>query len=195
MAAARGPQAGPVIVTFTGLYPMIRAVQDLEKAVDKPDMAGPIRGAAKVWGENFKAEGWLAGSGWKPLSEFTRNLREWRGYDPDHPILVQSGGLRAAAVEYPSKFKDGQKSMARSNSRGDANTQLVIRTMSRRATLTISGPKVENNTGGVTSGMGWAGSHEHGLPKRRFWFVSEEVRSQMVEALLESLKPKLDKFA
>lgn len=191
----RGPQAGPVIVTYTGLQPMIRAVQDLERAVDKPDMAGPIRGAAKVWDANFKSEGWLAGRGWKALSEFTRNIREWRGYPASHPILVQSGGLRAAAVEYPSKFKDGQKSMARSNSRGNATTQLVIRTMSRRATLTLSGPKVENNEGGEISGRGWQNTSTHRLPARRFWFVSEEVRSQMVEALLEALKPQLDKFA
>jgi len=181
MPAARGPQAGPVIITFRGLQPMIKAVQDLEKVVDSPDMAGMIRGAAKVWDQNFKHEGWLAGKGWKPLSEFTRNIRLWRGYPESHPILVQSGGLKRAAVEYPAAFKDGQKSMARSNSAGNGNTQLVIRTATRRAALTLSGPKVENNFGGETSGMGWTGSYTHRLPERRFWFVSEEVRGQMVK--------------
>lgn len=193
----RGPQAGPIIFSYTGLLPMINAVQSVQDQIENVDMTAPVRGAGKVWDENFKAQGWLASRGWRPLSEFTRGIREWRGYNPDSPILEQSGGLRKAAAQYPMQMREGQKSMSRTTpatpfSNGTPTT-IVIRMTRNRAILTITGSKVANNFGGEDTGTTWTGTGTYVLPQRRFWFVSPEVQSQMEQSINASVANILHK--
>lgn len=179
-----GPQAGPIQFYYAGLLPMIKSLTLLQGKLEKPDLAPLVRGAGKVWQQNFKAEGWLASRGWRPLSEYTQNIREFRGYNPSHPILEQSGGLRRAAADYPAEMKNNARSMNRTTSTGGANTTVTARMTDTKVTLTLSGEKVKNNFGGEVMGTGWTTTETHALPARRFWFVSPEVQSQMLEEFM-----------
>jgi len=195
----RGPQAGPVQAYFAGLQPIIASMQKLQEKVENVDMTGPVRGAGKAWQENFKYEGWLAGAGWTPLSRYTRSERARRGYGAASPILQQSGGLRKVAADYPAEMKTGQKSMSRSTpgtpgSDDSTPTSLTIRMSRNRAVLTLTGSKVANNEGGTNKAFTRGGLMEYRLPRRRFWFVSPEVKGQMVESLNEVMRAAMGKL-
>jgi len=43
--------------------------------------------------DNFRSEGTISGP-WKPLAPWTQRVRASKGYNPKHPILQRTGGLR-----------------------------------------------------------------------------------------------------
>jgi hypothetical protein len=197
--AVRGPQAGPVIFNYTGIDAITKNLQALQSKLETPDMSAPVRGAARVWQENFDHQGWQTGN-WKELSEFTQATRSARGYGATRPILHQSGGLRKAAADYPAQFKG--KTMSRSTpatpgSYGTA-TSIVIQTIRNRATLTLTGSKVANQYGGINnapafSPSGLLGEYSFKLPKRRFWYINDTVRNSAVLEIMDTLR-SLDIF-
>jgi hypothetical protein len=193
VAAARGPQSGPVKIYYKGLQPMIKSLQNLEDRLDNLDMAAAVRGAGQAWQRNWARQGRDVGSGWKPVSEYTRGIREHRGFNPRYPILHQSGNLRTIAADVPAKFsgRSTSRTVGAGYSGGD-QTHLQITTTQNRATLLLQGEKVQNNFGGRTVGHGWQNTELHYVPQRRFWYVNDEVRTKVAEAIGDSVKDLMD---
>lgn len=195
----RGPQAGPVMFYYTGLIPMIKTMVALQNRVNTLPMDAVVRRVAEPWRDNYDGEGFAVG-GWPLLSEYTQNIRRWRGYPAEHPIMRQGGGLRRAAVEVPLAFKGKGVSRITSATRSSDGTptNISITTVNsgrtHRANLKISGSKVANQFGGQNTGMGWQRASLHRLPARKFWFVNNEVREKMAEGALEGVKPEMDKL-
>jgi hypothetical protein len=193
-----GPQAGPVRFYYANLQPIIKRLQDLEKNLVDVDMSEAVQGAGKVWKANFENEGRDVG-GWRELSEFTQNLREWRGYDASHPIMQQSGALYRA-VAWPATFKGDSGNITTPPTPmggGGPTTASIEKYKSRvgtKAELTISGDKVSNHYGGENIGVGWTGSHGYRLPRRPFWYVDDRVEQAVKEAVMEQIGKELDKL-
>lgn len=178
------PGTGFLWINYRGLLTQIRKLARLQESLNKDiDVSPAIRGMAKEWQRNFDSEGGMVG-GWKKLSPSTLRLRKKRGYGPG-PILVQSGGLRRAAIEYPLSFS--KKTMTRTvpgsgHTWAGGPTTINIRTSPNRAKMVLSGDKVKNNTGSK--------SKKKPLPKRPFWYVDMNVRQSGAEELAEDLQEK-----
>lgn len=195
----RGPQAGPIIFSHTGLIGVIKAIGALDSRLENLPMDAVVRKAAEPWRDNYDGEGFAVG-GWKFLSQYTQNIRRWRGYPATNPIMRQGGGLRRAAVEVPLAFKGKGVSRITSATRSSDGTptNVTITTVNsgrtHRANLKISGSKVANQFGGANTGMGWQQESSHRLPARKFWFTNNEVREKMAEGAIEGVKPEMDKL-
>jgi hypothetical protein len=184
-----GPQAGFVTVYFSNLLGPIRALQTLDTRLSDPDMSPMVRGAAGIWQHNFTTEGRRGAGHWSRLRPYTRQVREKRGYRPDHPILVQSGGLRRAAVDYPAEFRG--KTMSRTTGRtpggGGGPTTINIRTLKGRVVLNISGDKVANQHGEILD-------YTRNVPARPFWFVNSAVRQAAAGTFADQITKEFKKL-
>lgn len=154
-----------ITLTYKGIDRQIRRFRRVEQVVEDPAMDPIIRDIAKVWQVNFDAEGSKVG-GWLPLAEMTQAVRAERGYNPNHPILVQTGGLRRVAIERLL----GARGSTSGRTEG-ASMRLAIGRAS--ALLTITGYKVSNQfRSRQRRGFG-----AFSRPPRRFWYVDDEVRA------------------
>lgn len=181
-----------VKINYIGLLTYIRKIDRLKVALEgELDTSAAIRGMASEWQRNYDTEGSLVRPKWKHLSKTTRRLRKKRGYPVSHPILVQSGGLRRAAIEHPLSFT--KKSMMRTVP-GDAqpgaggNTSIRITRSPNRAKMVLTGDKVNNNEGGSFFG------HPKRLPKRKFWYVDRRVERAGAEELAKAMLSLFKEF-
>lgn len=160
------PPARFLTVTEKGFDRTLKRIRDQQQILKDPDMSWPVRGAARVWDRNFRGEGSMVG-GWKPLSPMTQRVRAARGYNPEHPILRQSGTLHRVAIRSLMDARSGKSST------GDGASMRFQTTGKGRALLTVSGAKVQNQFG----------SQALRLPRRRFWFVNGIVVDEAAKSL------------
>lgn len=131
---------------------------------------------------NFRNEMWPgAHRDWAPLTEYTQSEREERGYDPDHPILVQSGQLKRLASQPFMNWRNGQRSIrprTETTPYGENSPLSVNATLSPgRFTATISGDRVKHQTAYSISRRD--GSRT-GVPPRPFWGLTKEMLDEGV---------------
>lgn len=163
-----------ISLKYQGIDRQIKKVRRVQAAVEDPALAPVIRNIAKVWEVNFDAEGSKVG-GWRQLAEITQLMRQSRGFNPDHPILVQTGGLRRAAID-ALLHADGDTARRENG----ASMRLSIGKAS--ALLTITGRKVSNQFRERTRGRGGISR-----PPRRFWFVDDEVKAAAHKGLRDGI--------
>ncbi len=173
-------------VMWRGIDSKILAIKRLDSKLDNIDMAPVVRGV----GEGMQKYWRGGGVGWRPLSDMTQKARSERGYNPNHPILRQSGGLYEAAVEGPMSVRDGVRSArvvgpASSYSRGGGSTYFSAYMWPGRATMHISGDKVANHFGGITP-EGFV------IPPRPFWGLNPDMMDRATNELSDSLKDAVD---
>lgn len=158
-----------ITVTQKGIPATQTRTQKVAKVIGDPDMNVIVRAMARVWQSNFESEGGMVG-GWRPLTESTNDLRQSRGYPRAHPILVQSGGLKRAAITSLLNVQGPRWQQ-------EKNVMTSWQPSKLHGTLTISGPKVDNQfrvrdrRNGISS------------PPRPFWFVNPRVELAAAYAL------------
>lgn len=121
---------------------------------------------AKEWAKNFDEEGSRVG-GWADLAEMTQNMREYQGFAPAHPILIRYGALRAVAVDFFERGREGQRS------EGDNYSDEVV-----KGRLSINRNTAELEIGGsykVANQYGFLTKTGQFVPARPFWFVDRGV--------------------
>lgn len=164
-----------VTLKYTGIDAQIRRMRRVEQVVENPTLDPVIRNVAKVWEVNFSTEGGKVG-GWRELAEMTQAVRVERGFDPHHPILVQTGGFRRVAIERLLSVTGSTS--ARTDG---ASMRLAIGRLS--ALLTIAGRKVSNQFRAQQRG----GFGAFSRPPRRFWYVDDEVKAAAHRGLREGI--------
>lgn len=154
-------------VTAEGLDRVIAKYERLERSLRKPEMKESVRGVARVWERSFSGEGSMVG-GWLPLSQMTQDLRRKRGFPPRHPILVQTGNLRAIAIR-------GLTRVVGPTAMSGSGVAVRFSQNNSGATLTARGTKVSNQ---YRTKIGRFRS-----PARPFWFVNQAVADAAAEGL------------
>lgn len=166
-----------VQINYTGFERVIRKLAHIHRTVNNPDTDEMVKGAASIWDANFRGEGSAVG-GWIALSPMTRRVRAERGYDPEHPILVQTGTLQRVAI-----------SSLLAGSPGNSFGKGVSRSYIRRqmgAELRVSGAKVDNQFRIRQKGV-------MNQPPRPFWFVNAQVEAAVRDGLWRWLAKELGK--
>ena len=154
-----------------------------EDAVDDPQvMTAGVPHIGVGMAENFKAEGSAAGSGWASLSPTTQRIRQRRGYNPEHPILQQSGALKRMAADSLRRWGAATQHYAGSDGKG---TFMAASASRRQFMATITGPKVENHWGG--SGFVGASGRAVRLPRRRFFGITQDAADKACEAVNDKI--------
>lgn len=92
----------------------------------------------------FRTEGRKYSTPWRALSMTTRKLRDDRGYNPEHPILVQSGILKSVTADALRAYTTSTTAMMRA---GDG-ASMMASSMPLVFTAKASGEKVRNHWGG-----------------------------------------------
>lgn len=138
---------------------------------------------------NFVQEMWPGGGqDWARLTPYTQDEREERGYDPEHPILVQSGQLKRLATEPFQNWRSTQRSIRPRTEiapYGD-ETPLSLTASLRpgRFETTMSGERVKHQTAYQVSRRD--GSRV-GVPPRPFWGITREMIDEGVSGRGESV--------
>lgn len=156
-----------------------------EDAVNDPIvMAAGVKHIGKGMAENFKSEGSYAGGAWAELSETTKRVRRQRGYNPEHPILQQSGGLKRITADTLSGWGESTSSQV-----GFAgNTGMVASVSRRRFQAIVRGPKVENHWGGTVRLKDTDISVR--LPRRRFFGITTTAADEANKAIFDKITSK-----
>ena len=158
-----------ITITQTGIDAQRKRIDKIVTAVSDPDMNVPVRAMAAVWQSNFESEGGHVG-GWRPLTEATNDLRQSRGYPRAHPILVQSGGLKRAAITSLLNVQGPRWQT-------EKNVMMSWQPRKLGGSLIISGPKVDNQFRSRDRKM------RRSSPPRPFWFVNPHVEFEATFAL------------
>jgi hypothetical protein len=158
-------------VTYSGLDAARKRIDRVQTTIKSPPLHKMVQGMAGIWQSNFDTEGTRVG-GWRPLTQMTQDIRERRGFNPEHPILVQYGHLRRAAVEGLLNV-NGPRVLT------FPGVMMSYRPSGDRATLEISGPKVDNQFRIRDASFQ--------SPARRFWFVDSSVEEAAAHALQQWL--------
>lgn len=118
-----------------------------ESVVEKPDvMDVGVKFIGRNIERNFNKEGTPAmGGGWAPLAAYTQVVRRDRGYNPEHPILQQTGELKDVVASPLANWKVGTQNQVASG-RGIG---MVAWTGPLSFQAKISGRKVANHHGGT----------------------------------------------
>jgi hypothetical protein len=154
-------------VTQSGIDKTLANVAKIAKTLAHPDLNVAVRAMAGIWQSNFSGEGSAVG-GWRPLTETTNRVREQRGYPREHPILVQSGTLRRAAIDSLLNV-NGPRVMT------GKGVMMSWQPAGMHGTLQISGEKVSNQFRIRDRTMD--------QPARPFWFVTPEVEQAAAAAI------------
>jgi hypothetical protein len=129
---------------------------------------------------NFRAEGSHAGHQWKELSLTTQRVRKRRGYNPEHPILVQSGDLRRMSADALRGWSIGTAAQVET----DGKTAMIAYTSSREFKARIGGPKVANHWGGTVKLKGGGSAN---LPQRRFFGITSVAAEKASQAISDKI--------
>lgn len=170
--------ADGIELKITGVNEQITRNVDVMHILTSIKMTPAVRNIARVWGNNFVSEGGSVG-GWRELAPATQDLRASRGYDPQHPILVQTGALQRAA--WLRLAVNSGESLSVSGEGVSMNYSARFNT----ANLSISGTKVTNQ---FRSQNRRRGSRIYSQPPRRFWFVDAAVVEAAKKGILESIQ-------
>ena len=136
---------------------------------------------------NFASEGSKAGHPWSQLSQFTQRVRRRRGYDPKHPILVQSGGLRDITAFTLATWHVGQGAASKADGDG---TIMSASAAPLKFHAKVSGPKVANHWGGTVRNprrKPESGYEELRLPKRPFFGITDDAANKAFEAIMDRM--------
>ncbi len=152
-----------------GLQQVRRKIDAIHSDIQKPDLTFGVRAMARVWDQSFRAEGSAVG-GWQELSQYTQKKRAERGYNPEHPILQQTGRLYATTIKTLVNARGARTARAD----GIAMTSIYH---GLTATLNASGAKADNQTGGKSDVKDRRGRSGRPVPARPFWFVNADVSS------------------
>jgi hypothetical protein len=147
-------------IDVVGLTQLMSKMKKFKHDIQKPDLSFGVRGMARVWAENFSSEGSMVG-GWRPLAPSTQKKRIERGFDPNHPILQQTGALRRVTITSLLAAR-GPRSVS-----GDGIAMTSVY-HGLSAVLNSSGEKSKNQQGGKNEG----GTR---IPPRPYWFVDGRV--------------------
>jgi hypothetical protein len=170
-----------ISLKFTGIDRVVKRNKNIYDVVENPRMSPIVSNIAKMWEVNFNTEGAMVG-GWRDLTDETNKVRQARGYPPAHPILVQSGDLKRAAIT--SLINKGEYN---ESVNGDGVLMTYV-AGHRQFKLNISGRKVTNQ---FRSQSRKRGSRNFSAPARRFWFVSPGVIAAAKDALLKDIKQRV----
>lgn len=163
-------------VTFKGIDATQKRTAKIERVLQRPDLNPAVRAMAGVWQSNFDGEGNAVG-GWRQLTDMTNRVRAQRGYPEEHPILVQSGALKRAAVTSLLNVNGPRLITGK-------GVMMSWQPAGLRGTLQISGPKVDNQFRIRTRTMG--------QPARPFWFVNREVEQAATDAIGRWVEKEID---
>lgn len=168
-----------VTLTKSNYESAIRWFTRYEDALDKKTvMAAGIKFLGVGMQTNFDTEGRSAAGGWAPLAPSTQRIRRRRGYNPEHPILQQSGNLKKMTADRLAKWTLTQTSAVAFDGKGTGMGAGIGR---RSFKATVKGPKVENHYGGsITMPSGLKGT----LPRRRFFGITELAAEKASEAMM-----------
>ena len=155
----------------------------LRATVAEPKVMAPfIRSFGRRSSWNFDSEISPLGRSWQPLSEFTQMVREERGYQPDRPILKESGQLYAAAVTPFLRWQDHTRGSTRSFTAPYGNFEPLLMNATNQGGVfraQISGSRVANQYGGRATGAARYGTRDRKrlpfIPARPFWGLTEAV--------------------
>lgn len=151
----------------SGLAQVQKKMLGLERDLGHPDLSYGVRAMARVWQQNFTSEGSMVG-GWRDLSVYTQKKREERGFQPDHPILKQTGALERTTIRSLTDARGARQSRGEGISMASIYSTLSV-------ALRASGAKAENQTGGRSDIKGRRTKSRSRIPARPFWFVNPEV--------------------
>ena len=170
------------------LKQQIRWVDQMDAAFRDPrNMDAGVKHIGRGMLTNFKAEGSHAGHRWVALSQTTQRVRRRRGFDPNHPILEQTGGLKAVSAESLANWHIGQGSLVRTDGKG---TGIAAATVGLHFQAKIQGKKVENHWGGMIKNPRAKASTrfaEVRLPRRRFFGITGDAAEKAFEAINDKM--------
>lgn len=170
-----------VNVKYSGIDRQIKRLLRAQDVIEDPRLTPVVNAIADIWKVNFDGEGSLVG-GWRQLTPMTQKLRQSRGFNPEHPILEQTGGLRQAAVEALSRTTSESLTV---NADG---AHMTYTSGKNRFQLTISGRKVANQFRNQSRRKG---SARFSSPPRRFWFVDPNVVKAAQNALIKGMMQEI----
>jgi hypothetical protein len=162
-------------------------VRGLTGAVNDPVvMIGGIRVYGQIAHSNYVQRGMVFSKRrWQGISNFTKKVREERGYSPVKPTSVRLANWPAFS---PSISTTDSAYKGRQN---DGHSTMIGRVMPRSAILQVTGPKAEHASesgifqplSGMT-GEGRAGRFGAGyMPPRPFWGVTELMGRSLSQAM------------
>lgn len=166
-----------ITVTYSGLDKAIANIATAKSKLSNVDTSMMVNAIAAVWKVNFDSEGSMVG-GWRDLAESTQILREQRGFDPQHPILVQTGVLRRIAIDALLNAKGPRRQFG-------PGVSMSYVGANNSATLRISGAKVDNQF--RVRGP----QRETSQPPRPFWFVDPTVEKAAADGLRKWLSMEI----
>jgi hypothetical protein len=115
---------------------------------DPAIFAAAIRRIGHDMQKQFSSEGSSLTRKWQPLAKMTQDTRTERGYNPQHPILQQSGKLRLITADALSSWSAGRVGGTWTDSKG---TSMSVSVAGRHMKASLSGPKAQNHWGGNNS--------------------------------------------
>jgi len=136
---------------------------------------------------NFASEGGAKGKSWQRLSGMTQDLREQRGFEREHPIMQQTGGLRSVSTAPLIGARSGG---SHSYTKSTTGAALVASYDYRSFRAQITGDKVANNRGGYipfTSTQRRGKKTRMYLPPRPFFFIPAAINDIMWGVFCNSL--------
>jgi hypothetical protein len=123
---------------------------------------------------------------WAPLKPYTQDKREERGYNPDSPILVQSGQLKNLASNPFRDWRWGQRSIRGKsvNTPYGDHTSLSIAASINNGNFhaSISGERVKNQTAYYNSRR--KGGDRVGVPPRPFWGLEQSTLDRAIPSAM-----------
>jgi len=160
------------------------------KASGDSDMLVPfIRRFGSATVQNFRQEMWPGhGQDWAKLTVYTQEERSDRGYEPEHPILQQSGQLKNLATTPFTNWRFGQKSIRTKTAvapYGEETALVVAASIVKTTfTATISGERVKNQMAYHTSRRDGTSV---GVPPRPFWGLTSDILQEGLTGKGESV--------
>lgn len=168
-----------------GINDWIKWLDNFESTARDPrTMSAGVKHIGIGMRRQFKSEGGWAGENWRGLSDYTQLVRENRGYDPKHPILVQSGGLRSVTADALAAYLTETTSSVKSA----PGARMAAYSMPLEFRASASGPKVDNHRGTkVMRGLMTNNPGQAVVPPRPFFGFTNTDADKAFQAIFERL--------
>ena len=182
-------------IQVSGLNEAIQWLDRFGEHLENPTMGleYATHSMADVFARNYDGEGSEVG-GWAELSEYTNRIREWQGFDPDHPVLVRSGALRAMAVEFFQTAMAGQTATAGDDFPAKTWSDQVVRGHldiqdsgnGQTAVLSLGGSYKLLNQFGHANAFGYEDN-----PARPYWFITSASTTAARDGVIKWLQDEV----